>query len=355
MTAPKWGFIWLVAWPDFVARLRRFLVIGVGMALVLAITLLMSAFSEGFNLRANRLLDVFDGDEYVVVDGAAGPLSSTSPLPADVVDVIAADPGVTEATPLLLAPNAVLVDGQPVSLMIVATPPEASWPRIVEGRAIAGPGEAVVDREISEFALGDEFVLAGQTLEVVGITEFATWDVVTAAVFVDRDHALDLFAAGQDVVTSVVVKGDVSDPPPGLVVQSRADAFDDILSRMDEAKSSIDAFRLTLWALAIVIVGAVLYLASVERVGDFAIFKATGASDLDLVLGLALQAAILGTIAGVFSIALAHAMMPIYPGLLTLPIVIALPVIPVAVVIAVISSFVGIRRAIRVDPSQAFG
>lgn len=351
MGSPKWGFIWLVAWPDFRARLRRFLVIGVGMALVLAITLLMSAFSEGFNLRANRLLDVFGGEQYLVTDGAAGPLSSTSPFPAAAIDAVAAQPGVTAAVPLFLTPNAVLVEGQPVSLMIVATPPGVEWPRIVDGRAVAGPGEAVVDSQISEFALGDEFVLAGESIEVVGLTEHATWDVVTAAVFIDRSQALDLFAGGQDVVTSVIVEGEVGEVTRGLVAQTRGDAFDDLLSRMDEAKSSIDAFRLTLWALAIVIVGAVLYLASVERVGDFAIFKATGASDTDLVLGLALQAAMLGTISGIFSIALAHAMMPIYPGLLTLPVLVALPVIPVAVVIAVISSFVGIRRAIRVDPS----
>ena len=107
--------------------------------------------------------------------------------------------------------------------------------------------------------------------------------------------------------------------------------------------------------LAVVIVGAVLYLAALERVRDFAIFKATGASNADLVLGLALQAVMVGVIAGVLSIGLAHLMKPIYPGLLSLPISVAWPVIPVAVVIAVISSFVGVRRAISVDPSQAFG
>ena len=85
------------------------------------------------------------------------------------------------------------------------------------------------------------------------------------------------------------------------------------------------------------------------------IFKATGAGNTDLVIGLGLQAAIVGVIAGVLSIGLAQLMKPIYPGLLSLPFTIAWPVIPVAVVIAVLSSFVGVRRAIKVDPSQAFG
>ena len=68
--------------------------------------------------------------------------------------------------------------------------------------------------------------------------------------------------------------------------------------------------------VAVVIVGAVLYLAALERVRDFAIFKATGSSNLDLMVGLGLQAALVGAVAGVTSIGLAHLMKPIYPGLL---------------------------------------
>ena len=56
------GFVWMVAWPDFRSRLTRFMVIGLGMALVMAVTLLLAAFSEGFRLRSERLLDVFDAD-----------------------------------------------------------------------------------------------------------------------------------------------------------------------------------------------------------------------------------------------------------------------------------------------------
>ena len=353
--APNWGFIWMVAWPDFRARLRRFLVIGAGMALVLAITLLLSAFSEGFNLRSERLLGVFDGDQYLVTEGAAGPMTSTSPFPAVVLDEVATAPGVERAAPLFLAPNAVLIDGRPASVVVVATPDDVAWPGVVEGRTIAGPGEAVIDEELFELSLGDDFVLAGASMTVVGVTRNATWDIATAGLFIDDQQARDLFAGGLDVVTAVIVDGDLAQVPAGLELHDRASAFDDIISRAADPKRSIDSFRITLWVLAVVIVGAVLYLAAIERVRDFAIFKATGASNIDLVLGLALQAVMLGAIAGVISIGLAHLMKPIYPALLSLPFSVAWPVVPVAIVIAVLSSFVGIRRAIDVDPSQAFG
>lgn len=346
----------MVAWPDFRSRLRRFLVIGVGMALVLAVTLLLSAFSEGFNLRGERLAEVFGADAYVVVDGSSGPLTSTSPLPQDTLDLLLADPGVTSAEPILLAANAILVDDQPVSVVVVAANEAGGWPAtLVEGRAISGPGEAVVDITIEELAVGDDFVIAGAPMTVVGITEHAAWDIATGGVFIDAAQAQELLAGGRPIATAAALTGQPSSVPDGLQLQSRDSAIRDVVNRTADAKRSIDSFRITLWVLAVVIVGAVLYLAALERIPDFAIFKATGASNADLVLGLAVQAVMLGLIAGIMSIGLAHVMKPVYPGLLSLPIRVAWPVIPVAVVIAVISSFVGVRRAISVDPSQAFG
>ena len=184
-----------------------------------------------------------------------------------------------------------------------------------------------------------------------------TWDIANAGIFIDRGQAQALLADGRDVATAIAIDGTVAatDLPPGVETQERASAVADILSRTADAKRSIDSFKITLWVLAVVIVGAVLYLAALERVGDFAIFKATGASNVDLIAGLALQAVMVGVIAGVLSIGLAHVMKPIYPGLLSLPVSVAWPVIPVAVVIAVLSSVVGVRRAISVDPAQAFG
>ena len=115
----NWGFVWMVAWPDFKARIRRFLIIGFGMALVLAITLLLSAFSEGFVLRSERLLGVFSGDEYVVAAGSAGPMTSSAPLPAALAGELEATGSVESARPILLAPSSILVDGEPAGAVVV--------------------------------------------------------------------------------------------------------------------------------------------------------------------------------------------------------------------------------------------
>jgi putative ABC transport system permease protein len=353
---PKWGFVWMVAWPDFRARLTRFLVIGLGMALVMAVTLLLAAFSEGFQLRSERLMDVFGADRYIVAAGSSGPMTASTPIPASLADEIAAQDGI-EARPLFMTQNAILTDGSPQGVVVVGSNGDEPGLRLVDGRMISGPDEVLADEEIVGLAVGDQFLLAGETFTVVGQTEHATWDIANAGLFLQRQRALDLLAGGQDVATAIAIDGDgeITGLPDGVELQTRSQGFEDVLNRTAAAKRSIDSFTITLWLLAVVIVGAVLYLAAIERVRDFAIFKATGAGNLDLVLGLGLQAAFVGVIAGVLSIGLAHLMKPIYPGLLSLPLRVAWPVIPVAVVIAVLSSIVGVRRAIRVDPSQAFG
>jgi putative ABC transport system ATP-binding protein len=315
---PNWGFVWMVAWPDFRARLPRFLVIGIGMALVMAVTLLLAAFSEGFRLRSDRVLDVFGADRYVVAAGSSGPMTATTPIPVSLVREISERDGLATRS-IFLAPNAILTDGSPQGVVVVGTEGDEPGLRIVSGRPIAGPDEALADDAIVGLAVDDQFVLAGETFTVVGQTEHVTWDIANAGLFIERGQALDLLAGGQDVVTAIAVDGDgeITRLPPTVEVQTRSQAFDDVLHRTAAAKRSIDSFTTTLWLLAVVIVGAVLYLAAIDRVRDFAIFKATGAENVDLVLGLALQAAFVGAIAGVLSIGLAHLLKPIYPGLLS--------------------------------------
>ena len=203
--------------------------------------------------------------------------------------------------------------------------------------------------------IGDTVVIGTGEFVVVGMTEKATFDLANAAVFMSKDDLDQVFFGGDDLITTIAMVGEPSSVPDGLEVQTRDQVFDDLLVKAEDAKRSIDAFTITLWVLAVVIVGAILYLAALERIRDFAIFKATGASNLDLVLGLTLQAVILGAISGVAAIGLAHVLLPIYPGLLSLPAADVWVAVPVAIVIAALSSVVGVRRAISVDPSQAFG
>jgi putative ABC transport system permease protein len=71
--------------------------------------------------------------------------------------------------------------------------------------------------------------------------------------------------------------------------------------------------------------------------------------------GLALQAVIVALLAAVLGVVFASLLGPAFPMLVVIPTIayLALPV--VAIVIGLLASLVGFRRAVAVDPALAFG
>ena len=78
-----------------------------------------------------------------------------------------------------------------------------------------------------------------------------------------------------------------------------------------QAKQTIGLIRWLLWAVAAGIVGAILYLSTLERVRDFAVFKAIGISTGSLARGLLGQAVVLSLAAAGIAILLELALAPL--------------------------------------------
>jgi putative ABC transport system permease protein len=103
------------------------------------------------------------------------------------------------------------------------------------------------------------------------------------------------------------------------------------------------------------VVGSVIYLSALERLRDFAVFKAIGVPTRDIAGGLALQAIVVALLAALVGAVLSLALGPLFPMQVIVPgaAFVALPVI--AVLIGLIASATGLRRAASVDPAIAFG
>jgi putative ABC transport system permease protein len=151
-----------------------------------------------------------------------------------------------------------------------------------------------------------------------------------------------------------VMKGHPSIPSDGLKIMSEAQVQTDLLRPLDSADRAINTTRLLLWAVAAVIVGAIMYMSALERVRDFAVLKAVGGSTRALVASLALEATVVCLLAAGLAIVVATLLRPTIPLPVTLtPGTFAtLPV--VAVVVGVLASLFGMRRAVRTDPALAF-
>lgn len=349
------SFTSLLTWPDFKARWRRYLTMGLCMALVLAITILLAGFSEGFTTRVDRLLDSLGGDGYVTLADTTGPFDAGSQIPASVADEIAADPGVTAVSPLLLRPTGLILDGVSQGAVIVGIDPAAAaMPPVAQGQPMGTTGEVVVDSLAEGLELGDVIRLGDAPFTVVGRTDGTSFAPGTSAIFMPMDVAQALFANGEDLASTFVVVGTPESLSSELQSFDRAEARTNLVSRNARTKRSISSFTATLWVMAILITALMLYLATMDRLRDLAVLKAIGASESSLIVGIGLQALVLGLAAGLLAIALAYVMRPIYPGIVTLNVAVIWPVLPVSMVLSLLGSIAGSRRAVRVDPTEAF-
>ena len=103
------------------------------------------------------------------------------------------------------------------------------------------------------------------------------------------------------------------------------------------------------------VIGSVVYLSALERSRDFAVYKATGWSTRTLATGLAVQAVLLSTLAALLGLVVAQALLPFFPLTFEVPVSarVMLPVI--GVVVGLLASAAGLRKAVGVDPALAFG
>ena len=96
-----------------------------------------------------------------------------------------------------------------------------------------------------------------------------------------------------EVISSVLVSGELGALPAGLASLTSDEVVDQTLQPLEGAIASIDLVRALLWIVAAIIVGAVVYLSALDRQRDFAVLKAVGTPNSSLLGSLALQAVLI--------------------------------------------------------------
>jgi putative ABC transport system permease protein len=334
------------------ARARQFLIVIVGTALVFAMALLVTGLREAFKKEADTAISSIGGDAWVVPVGKEGPFTEFYDMGRASVEEIRAVPGVRRADAVSLLPVAIHKGSDVKILTVVGHELRGlGEPLPDEGRRARKPGEVVADRTLG-FHLGETFKVKGHRLTTVGLVSGLTFGGGNPLVYLPREDLQAL--VGTSVTKAVVIKGTPRALPKGLKVLSRAQVRDDLLRPLRGADSAINYTRLLLWLVAAVIVGAVMYMSALERVRDFAVLKAVGATTRTLVLSLATEAVIACLLAAALAIGFAQLLLPIFPLPITFTVG-AYAVLPVvAVVVGVVASLAGVRRAVRTDPAMAF-
>jgi len=140
-----------------------------------------------------------------------------------------------------------------------------------------------------------------------------------------------------------------------VAILTNDDVKADQARTLSSGKSTIDLIQVLLWFVAAGIIALMVYLTALERVRDFAVLKATGASNGTLFGALLLQAVVLSLGAALVAAVLTILLAPMVPFAVVISTATYLILAVVAIVLGAIASLAGLRRAIGVDPAIAFG
>ncbi len=342
---------------DLQWRRRRFAIAVLGTALVFGMALVITGISSGFDSEALRTVTQLRVGTWAVGRGASGPFLGQSPMEAAQVREVAALPGVRRAVGTVFTHKDIVTTGKTQSVNVLGAPAGTlGVPPVSGGRPPTSPGEIAISTKLAGYAVGSSLELGGHAFTVVGTVDDSTALAGVPNVFLTlRDAQLVAFA-GQPVVSAIAVDGSLpATLPPGLSAVTNAGARSDLLRPLLQARSTITFLAILLWLVAAMTMGSVIYVSVLERQRDFAAFKATGVTSTSILGGLALQAVILSVGAAVIGSGIAALLGPTMPMpvSLTLHSYLILPVI--AVIVGLVASLSGLRRAVSVDPALAFG
>ncbi|HSJ27251.1 MAG TPA: ABC transporter permease [Acidimicrobiia bacterium] len=340
--------MWLLTIRDLTHRATRFVVVILATAMVFTLLFLMTGLVEQFNQEPYLAVDAFGDQTWVVPAGVSGPITATSTLDPTVATNLEAE----GLEPVLVARGTLTVNGVRHEAVVIGLSPQSEvTPKLVSGDVLTGGPVVVVD-ESTGAAVGDVVRVSDTELRVAGISGDTTLLAGQPLVFMNLPEARDTLFGGAPVTSAML--GTPGSLPPGTQTLTPNEVAADALGPLESAISSIDLIRLLLWAVAAIIIGAVVYLSALERSRDFAVMRAVGAPIAKLGGSLALQALAIAIVAVGVAAVLQFLVVPVFPLKVRVPVrsLWQLPLLAVAV--SLVAAFGGMRRVRRTDPAQAF-
>lgn len=339
---------------DLQFRARRYLIGALVAGLVFGIAFVFDGVKRAVGSEAPAIVEVFGADAWLVADGASGPFTTTAVIPAAAAEEVAAVPGVERADPVVVSRTALQLDPDVDVNLIGFVPEGLGSPPIAEGEPVRGPGEVVVGSGV-DVDVGDTVALGELRMRVVGLADGLRFHFGGPTIFVALDDVQDLMFEGAPLALTIAVAGEPESVPAGLESRSNAQAETDLRRPTQSGSETIEFVSLLLWIITVGIIGSVIYLAAVERTRDFAVLGAVGVPTRQVVGGLMIQAVVLALTSAALAVPIAYlvSLNLAFPAEIGAGAVTQLLV--VAVIVGLVASLAGVRKAVSTDPAAAFG
>lgn len=399
-----------LAFKDVQNNLGRFSLTAVGIGMMLMIVMGMAGIYRGLIEDATLIINRIGGDLWVVQRDTRGPFAEVSRVPQTLVYRVQAVPGVRSAREFVFHTIQRRHAGKPLRMSVLGLSwptDKGEWLPLIAGRPLAqNHFEIIVDKTL-DFQLHDSIRLGKETYQVVGITsgmvssggdgmgivtvsdsQAIQFDSVGEALRLERSArerrsadndlflnqpqlveqlsrpATDLPALSTPAISAVIARlepgadeehilaviaswGDVS-------VFTTAGQEDLLLQGMvDKARRQLGMFRTLLTIIAAVIMALILYTLTLDKLHSIALLKLLGAPDRTI-LGMLLQQALtLGIMGYGLAMLMGRQLFPYFPRRVVITNEDLLQLFLIVLAISVLSSLLGIWRAMRVKPTEA--
>jgi putative ABC transport system permease protein len=343
-------------------------------------------------------------DLWVVQKDTNGPFAETSRIPEDLYRVIRVVPGVREASPIAFQSLQLRTGEKPFRVQLIGHRPGAlgTPPAVAAGRPLVRHRyEMLLDRKAG-VPVGTEIRIGRMTFTVVGLTEGIVSNAGDPAAFVSLQDAQEIqflkaneairndrarLAADlqaepalasvpatllapilQDTQQANAVLARLEPWADGKEVAERIERWnryramttqeqEEVLAKnvIERARQQILLFRIILLAVSTVVIALIIFTMTMEKTRDIATLKTIGAPDwkiAGLILQEALLLGLLGYGLGAVLIGMASDHFPRRIAILPFDQYVLLGIV---LSICVLASLLGIRRALRVDPTAALG
>ena len=287
-----------------------------GVALAVMLILILKGFLTGMNRQITSYIDHSPGPLLVAQKGVRNLLGATSILPSSASDQIKKVEGVDKVIPVLSQFVILdLHDKKQPAYMIGYEPELGGGPwKISEGSEPTTNTEMIMDRILAKrhgLKIGDNFAIMDQSFTIVGLSDGTTsW--MTSFFFILKPAA-EMLLRAPDATSFLLIETKIG--ANNIDIQSRLNELRGInaLTKGEVAANDLKLFAKVFSAplklmvgiaflVGTMIVGLVIYTATIERQREYGVIKAIGAANRVLyrvVTTQALVAALAGALAGV--------------------------------------------------------
>ena len=392
---------------DILHAWGKFIFTGVGLGLLIGVTLTMAGVYRGMVADGKALLDNSGADLWVVQKDTLGPYAESSSVYDDLWRDILAIPGVASAANVTYLTMQVRYDRRDVRAMVVGImagePGDPGWPPyLVAGRQITrGHYEAVADIATG-FKLGDELQIRRNRYTVVGLTRRMVSSSGDPMVFIPLKDAqeaqflkdndailmqrrrtaanpafdrpgvpglLDAITTSQttnNYVNAILVRikpgytpAEVAEPIQRwkrLTVSDRVEMEGILVGKLIATSAKqIGMFLAILAVVSAAIVAFIIYTLTMDKIREIAVLKLIGTRNRTIAAMIMQQALALGVIGFVVGKITATFAAPHFPKYVLLMPADSIAGFVAVLLICVLASLMAIRLALKVDPAEAIG